>query len=297
MRRIIVAMGLVLLLGAAFTAACGGGGKTVKVPGGEVSVSDKVPDDFPDSFPVPDGADVQGSYTGEQGGVSGTVVTWEVNKSVDDLKTFYDDKLGGDGEWKSVSDGNIGGSVFYSAESKDGKKVAYVNVTEADGKTTLIVIIGDKEDTSTGDGSSGDGSSGGDSSGGDSGDGSGDSTEQPTIEAELPEEVDLDADFPKDDVPLPDGARVTNSSSFTNAGQTSFIIQMYVKGDASDIADDLKGKLEGKGWVESFSSNQNGEYFASYGKGDPATSTMNIGVLKSEVSGYSEVNLTVNVGS
>ena len=156
MRRYLGVLVPLLVLGAAFAAACGGDSKTVKIPGGgEVSVSDKLPSSFPKDFPVYKGAKVQGSYSGKTSGVSGTVVTWQTGDSVDKVKEFYSNAFQS-GAWPTTANGDSNGSVFWGGESSDGKTSFYTLISAADGKTTIIATVGDKskDGSSSSDGSS-----------------------------------------------------------------------------------------------------------------------------------------------
>lgn len=288
---ILVALlaGVTLLVG-----ACGGGNdETVDLPGGgEVSVSDDLPDDFPDDFPLPDGADVQSSYSGEQGGVSGSVVSFNVDGSVDDVTSFYEDELGGDGPWTSQSNGNVGGSAFFSATHEDGNRGAYVQITETDGTTNLFVTIGE-----------GDGIVPDDNGGATPDDGSDDN--EPTADtsdsdepsAELPPEEDLPDDYPQDDVPLPDDARVTAATSLSSGGVNTFVIEFYSKDSAEDLAEYFKGELEGNGWTEALTSTSDGEVFASYTKGESGNNGVFITIAASDVDGYNRVSLSLSSDS
>ncbi len=141
-------LSLVLLAGllmAGIAVGCGGGdSKTVKIGDTKVKVGGGVPSDFPKDFPVYKGADVQGSATGSEGGVTGTVVTWQTGDGVDKVKDFFD-KAFKDGPWKSSSTGTAGDGSFWVADSPDGKKAAYVGATKSGDKTMIIVTVGDKD--------------------------------------------------------------------------------------------------------------------------------------------------------
>jgi len=275
-------------------AACGGGGdKTIKTgDGGEVKISDDLPDDFPDSFPIYGGADFKGSVTGENEGVSGTVATWETGDDLSDVSDFYKDKLGS-GDWKLQASGSTGGGAWYGATSSDEKKAAYVYLSEANGKTTILATVGDN-DNAFGDGSSSgdDGSSSSDEDTPTSDNGSSDEEPPP---AELPEEQDLPDDFPTDRVPLPDDIRVTSSSSLTSGGTTTHFVEFYSKKSADDLGDFFKTELEGKGWTQALTSNSDGDIYASYTDPSDTTSATGVTIIisKSDVEGYQVVNVSV----
>ncbi|HEY8172659.1 MAG TPA: hypothetical protein VIH21_06200 [Dehalococcoidia bacterium] len=281
-----------LLFASGALVACGGGNKkTVNVPGGgKVSVSDKLPDSFPDDLPVPNGADVQGSYSGEQGGIEGVIATWSSDDSVDDVKSFYEDELGGDGPWVSDSKGDLGGSAFFTAKNKDGSKLAYILVSEVDNKTSLVITVGDNTDSvDNGDDSAEDTptSSDGDDSSSDGS--SGDSSE----DVSLPAETDLPDDFPSSEVPLPSGARITSATSFTSNGISTHLIELYSKDSVDDLKDEFKSKLEGNGWTEALTTTTNGEVFATYTKGEGTDNGVLLTIGKSEVDGYNRVSVSV----
>jgi hypothetical protein len=290
-----------LLIGAV---ACGGDdGDTFDVPGGgEVSTSDELPDEFPDDFPIYDGADFQGAVTTSAQGIEGVLATWQTGDSIDDVSSFYESELGGDGDWSSTSSGEIGESAFITAEHSDGNRAAYVLIAREGDDTSILVTAGDKDDIgdpSDGDDGSGDDGSGDDGSGDDGSgdDGSGDdgSGDGGQPDAELPDEVEIDDEFPEDRVPIPSGARVTSSASTSAGGVDSYFVELYIEGEPDAVSDSIQSGLEGEGWTESFTTNQNGEYFATFTMGtDPATSeSVTVTIRASDVDGYSEVTMSV----
>jgi hypothetical protein len=284
-----------ILIGLIFGMACGGDDdKTIKTDDGSVNVSKDVPDGFPDDFPIPDGADSKGGYEGESQGVRGLIALWESDDDLEEVVSFYEDNL--DGDWKSTSKTTTTGGGTFTAEK--GDQAAFVILGESDGKTTIAVTVGDKSDFSGvgDDDSTPSASDGGDSGDGDSNDG--DNGTGGNANAELPDEVDLNDDFPKDEVPLPDDARVTSSTSFSNSGIETFSVQLFVKSDdPGDVADGIKSDLEGKGWSQAFQTNDSGSVFSNYTRGDAATTTsqdsVTVFVEKSDVDGYVTVDVTV----
>jgi hypothetical protein len=290
---LVLAAGLMLV-----AVACGGGDDdTVDIPGGgQVSTSDDIPDEFPDDFPVYDGADVQGSITGEDDDREVVTVTWQTDDSQEDVQNFYEEEFE-NGPWEAESTGTFSGGLG-SLVARKGDKVGSVLIAEADGKTQIVVSIGDAE--GLGDSGDGDGTDDGDSGDGGSGDedeptpDSGDSGgDEP--DAELPEEAELADDFPTSEVPLPDGARVTSSSSFATGGVKTFFAEFYSEDSIDELADYYAGELtEAEGWGQSFTTEQNGEKFASYIKGEDAAGvSVNLSITPSEVDGYNKVALTV----
>ncbi len=308
MRKFTLLTTIPVFLLAGLIVACGGDGKkTVDVPGGgEITVSDDLPDNFPDDLPKYDGAKVLGSVTGESEGQEGTLVTFETDDDIDDVEAFYESELEDKG-WKSVSTGSFGGAGQFVVTK--GDTAASVFISEVNDKVTILITYGSKADlglddsSDSGDDSSSD-DSGDDSSSDDSGDDSSsdDSSDDSSSDdsgdsgsAELPDEVDLDDEYPKDEIPLPDGARVTSSSSITAGGQRTFYVELYVKKSVDDLETFYKDKLEGAGYENSFSTTSDGELFLSYTSASDASSiagvTVNIG--PSDVEGYSKVSLSI----
>jgi hypothetical protein len=287
-------------MAALVAAACGGDSKTVKIPGGgEVSSSDKVPDDFPDSFPKYSGAKVKGSVTGENQGISGTSVIWETDDSLDKVQSFFDDKFAS-GDWKSSSNGEAGGTAYWSGESKDKKQVFYAGATESDGKTTISVVIGDNENPSSdGDSSDSDLSSDDETATAEAEDeeSSGGSSDKSPTPSALPSEVKLATDFPKDRVPFPSGARVTSSSSFGSGGNQTYIIELYVKDSPENVAQFFSDEMPKNGWSDSFESNSNGDFFVTFTAADTTSTNeaLVISATESDTPGYTSVSVSVTV--
>jgi hypothetical protein len=285
---------LVLALGV-IAVGCGGGSKkTVDLGNGnKVSVGGGVPSDFPSDFPKYSGANVQGSYTGTEGDVKGTVVTWTTGDSVDKVTEFFNSAFK-DGPWKSTANGTISGNSYWAADSADGTKRAYVMVSESSGETSIIAAVGPKDSgsSSSGDSTSTSGSSSSDTPSSDSS--SSDSSGEPTQASEpLPDEVKLSDSFPKDRVPFPDGARVTADSSFSSGGMTTNSIELYVKDSPENVANYFKNEMPKHGWENAFSSTANGEWVLTFSTGD--NEGLTISVSESSTSGYAQVSLTVVV--
>ncbi len=259
------------------TFACGGGDKkTIDIGNGDnVTIGTDLPDSFPDDFPIYDGADLQGAVQGEQEGISGTVATWETGDDFADVKKFYADALK-DGPWKSVGDGTIADSAFWSVENSAGDKQGYIQIADAD-PTTIIVVVGDAAGDLVPDDGADDTDTGSDSGGG-----------------ELPKAVDLPDDFPSDRVPLPDDIRITNASSVNASGTQSFLVQFYSKDSTDDLAAFFKDGLEGKGFTQSFQTAQDGGVYAAYSENDDGTGAIiAVTVTDGDVEGYRSVFLQV----
>jgi len=270
---------------------CGGGDKTIDVGNGDkVKVSTDLPDDFPDNFPIYDGADLQGAVEGEQEGILGIVATWTTGDDFDDVTSFYEGAFEG-GAWKSTSSGNAGGSAFWGLEESDGDRVAYVAVTDGD-PVSIIATVGDDpsavggaDDSSTADESP----PGGDSSS--------DSGSDPGT-SDLPDEVGLPDDFPSDRVPLPDDARLVNASSVSANGQQSFSLLLYAEGDIEEIAQSYQNKLEGKGYSQTFESSDASGVYATYSENSDGTGEQVFFTLgEGDIEGYQTIGLTVTEAS
>lgn len=303
MRRYLGVLVPLLVLGAAFAAACGGDSKTVKIPGGgEVSTSNKLPSDFPSDFPVYGGAKVVGSVKGDQKGQLGFFVTWETGDQVDKVTDFYKKEFE-KGPWKSESTLESNGTTILGAK-KDGKTAA-LTIARGDNKTTIGAFLGD--DNSSSSGSSSDGTptkTSGSSSSSDkktataSGSSSSSGEKSPTARP-LPPEVKLPKDFPTDRVPLPSDARVTSSTSFGQGGAKSYIITYFTKSSPEDAAGYFSKEMPKHGWSDSFSSNTNGEFFVTFTSGDTSGATndgLTVTASASEdTPGYTQVGVSVSL--
>lgn len=279
---------------AAIAVGCGGDDdKKINIPGtdGDVTVSDDLPDDFPKSIPIYDDADFQGSISGETEGIEGSVATWTTGDSAEDVSAWYEDKLKDIDGWKVTSSGEFGGGGFWALENDDGTKAAYINVAGGD-DTSILITVGDNPDGSSGDSDeTPDDGSGSDEPTPDDGDDGGSSGG-----GDLPPEANLSDDFPEDRVPLPDGARVTSSSSFEGGGTKTFLVEVYSKDSIDDIASFYESEMPGNGWTNSFKSESDGVVSHVYSTEDESGSSTNgatITISESNVDGYNLVGITV----
>ncbi len=298
-------------------AACGGGGdeKTIDLgDGNEITVGEDLPDDFPDSFPIYDGADLQGATTGEQDGITGIVATWTTGDSFDDVVAFYNDAFES-GEWTVTLTGSAGGSTYWAVGNTDGSKAGYVAI--ADGDDVLIsATVGDNPDDASGsgdDGSSDDGSSSdgdsssddGDSSSDDGSDGSSDDGSSSSDDgsgdssgsADLPDEVELPDDFPSDLVSLPDG-RITSAQSYSSNGQDTYMVGFITQESPDDVADAFASEMTGKGYTETLRTSDGTGVYAAYTESDDGTGNVIVLSLveSSSYDGYYEGVLQVTTG-
>jgi hypothetical protein len=280
-----------LLIGAIAVACGGGGSKTVKIGDSNVSVSGKMPSGFPSDFPVYKGASVQGSINSSQGGIKGTAVTWTTGDSVDKVTAYYDQQFK-DGPWKSSANGTAGGGSYWMADSPDGKQAGYVMVTSSSGKTSIVATVGDNPKSSSGGNdtpSSGSSSKSTPSSDQSSG---GDTPEATTSSSSpLPDEVKLSSDFPKDRVPLPSGARITNDVSFSGGGTTTNSVEIYVKDKPENVSEYFKAEAPKHDWKDAFSSTSNGQYFLTFS--GATNEALTISIEQSDTPGYAKATIAV----
>ena len=313
MRKLLIAAAAILSLSlAGFAASCGGGDDdTIDVPGGgEINVNEGVPDDFPEDFPIYDGADSKGGYSGEQDGVQGFYAVWETGDSAEDVIAFYESEFE-DGPWTSEGSFNSAGTSLITVTNESSNQAGGVNISEVDGTTTILAFVGDdpgqdagedpSDDGSSDDGSSDDGSSDdGSSDDGESSSDNGSSDEEDggsSGSADLPEEVELQDEYPEDQLPLPDDARVTASSSFSSGGTATVFVTYYTTESMEDLEQYYQDTLTAAGYADSFSSNSNGEVFLSYTKGaDTATPEAAVVSLReSDVEGYRQVDVNLTI--
>jgi hypothetical protein len=301
MRKLFLIVAPALAL-AAFVSACGGGTtKTLKGPNGqEIKVSDSksVPDSFPKDFPIYDGAKYQGGIETSSQGISGFYATWETGDSASKVTSFYTDKLK-DGAWKVTSTVNSGDGAFTAVERKnDATQTGFVSITNADGKTTIGIIVGknlsgtpNAAQTESASNSGSSDASPTESSNASSGAGEA----SPSDSSSLPNEVSLPKDFPKDRVPLPDNIRITSASSISSNGQTLNTLEFYSKDDASKISDFFTGELPKHNWTQALATTSNGESLLSYSAGQDQAENVTVTITKADVSGYQKVDMLVTV--
>lgn len=294
-------LGLLLPLFAliAVNAACGSDSKTTKIPGvGEVSTSNKVPDGFPNDFPIYGGAKVTTSSKVTTAGNSGFFVNWETGDAVDKVKEFYSGEFE-KGPWKSTSNIDSNGTTLFGAQNTNTKKSATLTLTRAGDKTTIAVFASDDPSLGSGDSTSTKTSGGGSSktsTPSSSGSGSSSTPQGSSVSSDLPPEAKLSKDFPSDRVPLPSGSRVTSASSFGGGGSKTYSVEVYVKEAADKLAEYFNTELPKHGWTSGFTSDSNGEFLSTFTKTD-ASATSNegvtISVADSETAGYAKATILV----
>ena len=105
----------------------------------------------------------------------------------------------------------------------------------------------------------------------------------------MPDEVDLNEDYPEDEIPLPADARVTNSSSFASGGSQSIFTEMYVEGTVDEVADYYKSTLEGAGYTQGFGTRlrRRSVHVVLEGRGHRGTGEgVLVSITDAEVDGY-----------
>jgi hypothetical protein len=290
MKRILLFVGLLSLL--AVASACGGGDeKTVTLPGdnGNVKVSsgDKLPSDFPDDFPIFKDAKLTGSVSGEQEGQSGYFVSWETDASADDVTSFYKEALDND-PWQTAGVFSSGEGSVISFARTDGKDLGGgVTVASSDGKTQISVFLGEgtgivptEEATPEEEATPAEGTT----------------SESTPAQAELPEEAQLPNGYPTDVAPIPDGAHVTDASSYTSGGNTSYAITFVTEDDPQSVADFYSSQVPGNGWSEASQGSASGQIFASYqNEAEGGDLVLTVGP-SDNYEGYTEANIILSIG-
>ena len=99
-----------------------------------------LPDEFPEDFPMPDGAKVQFSGSGDSGGGDGgVVVAFTVDDSVGDVFDFFIDELPKAGYrvvQKTTSEDPASGSIVF-----EGEHNGLIFLGEESGATTVTVTL------------------------------------------------------------------------------------------------------------------------------------------------------------
>jgi len=291
MKRLLFIIGLLSLL--AVAPACGGGGgKEVTLPGegGNVKITTggELPKEFPNDFPIFKGANLTGTVAGEQEGKTGYVATWETDASTQEVTDFYKEALDKD-PWKTAGVFTSSNGALISISRDDNENFGGAVTISGDGKTQVAVFVGE----GAGQAPSGEATT----------------EEQPTPEkkatpkeaqtpaqAELPEEVSLPSGYPSDVAPIPSGARVTDASSYTSEGKTSFAVSYLTKEDPQSVADFYSSKVPGNGWSESSRMSANGEFYLTYENQANGGELVVSVAPSSDYEGYTEVTLVLTTG-
>ncbi len=280
MRRWIPLAAAALLLVA--TGACGGGGKTVTVPGGKVSVGGSLPSSFPKDFPTYKGAKYVGGLESTQRGVSGFYATWETSDSADKVLSYYKDAFK-NSAWTTTTTVNSSGGSFIGVERKDDPtQTGFVSVTASGGKTTIGVLVG-KNLNGSSSGATATSASGESATSTPPDSSSGASTPPP--ESALPTVVSLPQGYPSDQAPLPSGAKVTSASSISSNGQQVYTIEFYTKDSEQSVADYFKSELPKHGWTNAVTTESNGEFYLMW-SGATSNQSVTVTITKGDVSGY-----------
>jgi hypothetical protein len=291
MKRLLLMVGLLSLL--AVASACGGGGgKEVTLPGNggnvKVTTGGELPSDFPNDFPIFEGANLTGTVTGEQEGQSGYFATWETDASMQDVTDFYKQALDKD-PWKSSGVFTSGQGTVITFARADNENFGGGVTISGDGKTQIVAFLGEgagqaptseatTEEQPTPEGEATP------------------SEQQPSGQAELPNEVALPNDYPSDVAPIPSGALVTQASSYTTEGKTSFAVNYLTKEDPQSIADFYDSKVPGNGWSQSSRMSSNGEIYLTYENQDQGGELIFSIAPSSDYEGYTEVTVVLTTG-
>ncbi|MHB8377182.1 MAG: hypothetical protein ACYDEB_09545 [Dehalococcoidia bacterium] len=277
MRRWIPFVAAALLVA---TAACGGGGKTVTVPGGKVSVGGSLPSSFPKDFPTYPGAKYVGGLESTQRGVSGFYATWETSDSADKVLSYYKDAFK-NSAWTTTTTVDSSGGSFIGVERKDdATQTGFVSVTGSGGKTTIGVLVG-KNLNGTSSGATPSSASGGGGS-------TPSAKDTPAPAAKLPQ------GYPSDRAPLPSGAHITSASTISSGGQQIFTLEFDSADSEQSVADYFKSELPKHGWTSALATESNGQFFLSWG--GAGNESVSVSIDKSDVSGYtSKVVMLVTV--
>lgn len=270
----------------ALAAACGGGEKEVTIPGtdGKVKVTTggELPEDFPDDFPIFKDAELTGTLQGEEGGQSGFFATWETDASVEEVTDFYKEELDKD-PWQSAGVfSSTEGTVISFTRADNVDFGGGVTIAENDG-TQIVVFLGEGAGLGAEGGAEGE-------------EEAPPGEAQPPAEAELPEEVELPDDYPTDIVPIPDDARVTNASSISSGGESSFVVTYLTKDDAESVGDFYEAEGPGDGWSQTGRFSSGGAITISY-QNEAEGGSLIVGIQESSsYEGYTEVSIVLTTG-
>jgi hypothetical protein len=291
MKRLLLIIGLLGLL--AVASACGGDEKEITISGDggdvEITAGGDLPDEFPDDFPIYEDSNLTGSVKGEYEGQAGFSVSWETDASPEDVTDFYKEALGKD-PWKTSSVITTGDGAMITFTRADNEDFGgLVTVSSSDDKTMFVVFVGEGTGIAPSDEE--------------------EEAAEPTPEeeatpeeeeapaqAELPDEVDLPDDYPSDVAPIPDGARVTDASSFTTGGQTTVAVSYLTEDDPESVADFYGAEVPGNGWSETSRLSSDGEVFLTYeNQGEAAQLILSI-FPSEDYEGYTEVAIVLTAG-
>jgi hypothetical protein len=253
----------------------------------KVTTGGELPSDFPDDFPIFEGASLTGTVTGEQEGQSGYFATWETDASVQDATDYYKAALDKD-PWKTAGVFSSGQGTVISFTRTDNENFGGVTIS-GDGKTTIVAFLGEgagaapteeaqvnEQPTPKTEATP--------------------EEEAPSAQAELPDEVQLPNGYPSDVAPIPDGARVVDASSYTTDGQTTVAVSYLTKEDPDSIADFYGSKVPGNGWSETSRTSSNGEFFLSYENQAEGGELVVSVVSSNDYTGYTDVTLVLTTG-
>lgn len=117
---------------------------SIKTEDGELAFEEggKIPDTFPNDFPVYPGAKVASSFTSTGDNNSkGVSVLWETGDSLEKVGKFFETELAENG-WKITANFSSEDSITFTIEK--GETGGVVGITPQDDKTAISVTLGVK---------------------------------------------------------------------------------------------------------------------------------------------------------
>ena len=138
-RRLVPVLVLCALLALGF-AACSDDDEP-EIPD-EIDVSDELPADWPDDFPLYPEAELQSAITSTEAGAAGTVATFQSDDDASDVISFYEAEFDA-GPWTMTVDPVIDDeSASFLVEHEGGSNAgSSVTVAQEDGDTAIVILI------------------------------------------------------------------------------------------------------------------------------------------------------------
>lgn len=123
--------------------------------GAEVNIgTDKIPDNFPKSFPIYPGSKVAGTMSGNnEGNKKGFWITLTTGDSLQKVVDFYQSKLKENG-WSVKTTMQVGDSAIYEVQQNQLGGSVTIARGKSDKETSIMIGLGEK-DTTTSESSSG----------------------------------------------------------------------------------------------------------------------------------------------
>ena len=197
---------------------------------------DRLPEGFPEDFPVPQGADPAAAFTFTAQGTSQVVTTFTTDQSPDELIGFYEENLDPEvWEITSVGRGEQDFILFNALDEEMGGQVAVDQFKRNSDETNLVVALARPAEEGGGD----------------------DEDDEDVEEGEeqedfqLGESVDLPEGYPEDLVPIYPDATVIQSgfSSNPEGGDIRiFNVRQVTEDDFEPVIEFYEEELEDAGW-------------------------------------------------